>query len=382
MTGRTGQRQFGSIRKLPSGRYQARYRDRLGTEFTQMFERKADADAFLAETQTDLNRGSWRSPRDGRMLFSEFCERWLCTDLAKAATTRARDAAVIKAHLLPMLGGLTLAEITPQDVQAVVGAMSCTLAPKTVRTNAGVLRAILNAAVDTDRLYASPYRHPKLPPLVLREKPRLTMGEQKRLAAFMPDQYRIMVYLGGVLGLRFSEVVGLKVRDIGFLERPVMLRVDGPMPEVSGRHVKSDGKTLGSRKPVTVPQFLVEMLSEQLARRGATGPDQHVVEAPRGGPVHAANFRLRVWIPSVRAAGFEGLTFHGLRHSAAGVMRQVGASDQVVQERMRHTHRPTTTDLYNWVTSATDMAVVDALDSLYHGEDGTQMARRAHTEES
>jgi integrase len=99
------------------------------------------------------------------------------------------------------------------------------------------------------------------------------------------------------------------------------------------------------------------------------------VQAPRGGPVRAGNFRTRVWAPAVKAAGFPGLTFQGLRHSAAGLMRQAGASDQVVQHRLRHSHRATTTDIYGWTPDAMDALAIDAIERLWSDQDGTEMAR-------
>jgi integrase len=373
VTGKKGQRAFGSIRQLPSRRWQARYRDRLGQVQCQTFFTKADAGAYLAEMQTDLARGTWRDPGDGRMLLRDYCTEWLASDLAKAPTTKARDAVVMRAHILPTLGNLALAEITPRDVQRVVQRMSLSLSPKTVRTNAGVLQAVLNSAVREGRLYASPYRSPKMPQLVARERRRLTFEQQRRLAAAVGEEYGIMVFLAGVLGLRWSEVAGLRRKDINFFARPVALRAERPLVEVSGRHVASRGKTPGSRAVLTVPPFLADLLSWHLARVGRSDPDDLVVQAPRGGPLHAVNFRARVWAPAVEACGFEGLTFHDLRHSAAGVMGLAGASDQVVQHRMRHTHRPTTSDIYGWTPDAMDMVALEALEKLWHQEDRTNL---------
>lgn len=57
-------REFGSVRQLPSGRWQARYRApdgrRLTAPFT--FTTKRAAAAWLAETQTNIERGRWVSP--------------------------------------------------------------------------------------------------------------------------------------------------------------------------------------------------------------------------------------------------------------------------------------------------------------------------------
>ena len=56
--------QFGSIRKLPSGRYQVRY-FHLGrrTAADATFPTKSDARAFLSSVETDLKRGQLRRPR-------------------------------------------------------------------------------------------------------------------------------------------------------------------------------------------------------------------------------------------------------------------------------------------------------------------------------
>lgn len=69
MANRKGRRRrFGAVRKLPSGRYQARYPGPDGVmrpaPFT--FETTADADDWLAEKQTEIRRGDWRDRRPAR----------------------------------------------------------------------------------------------------------------------------------------------------------------------------------------------------------------------------------------------------------------------------------------------------------------------------
>ncbi|SHT51402.1 hypothetical protein [Mycobacteroides abscessus] len=57
-------RQFDSIRKLPSGRYQARYpapTDGASTPAPTTFTTKKAAAAYLADVQSDIERGRWKS---------------------------------------------------------------------------------------------------------------------------------------------------------------------------------------------------------------------------------------------------------------------------------------------------------------------------------
>ena len=77
MTRGKGRRSFGSVRRLPSGRWQARYRDVAGKSHTapETFATRPEATRFLAQVETDLARGEWTDPRAGRVLFAEWAVR-------------------------------------------------------------------------------------------------------------------------------------------------------------------------------------------------------------------------------------------------------------------------------------------------------------------
>ncbi|MTB88443.1 tyrosine-type recombinase/integrase [Aeromicrobium senzhongii] len=76
---RSSRRTFGAIRKLPSGRYQARYQGPDGRDHTAptTFARKDDADAWLATVRADMVRGSWRDPDAGSVTVATYFAEWL-----------------------------------------------------------------------------------------------------------------------------------------------------------------------------------------------------------------------------------------------------------------------------------------------------------------
>jgi integrase len=364
---------MGFIEKRGRDRYRARLRLPNGKERSRTFKRRADADRWLTLTEADLARGTWHDPRLGRRSFASWAEEYFRGAVHKRATTLARDQAVYRKHLGPAFGGQSLASMTPLDVRRFVEFISRSLAPATVRTVFGVLKAILNAAIDADLIAASPCRGVKLPADAPDERHRPTPAEIVRIADEVPEQYRPMVYLGGVLGLRWSEVAGLRVGRVDFLRRT--LTVTETVAEADGVVATADVKSRSSRRTLPLPPFVNAMLAKHVASSGRTDPKDRLFQAPEGGPLRATNFRNRVWKPAVRAAGLEGVRFHDLRHSAAGLMREVGAHEQAVQQRMGHgVGSRVTSEVYGWVTPASEQAVTEGLEALFSAARGLSAA--------
>ncbi len=368
-------RTFGSSRKLPSGQWQASYWHE-GRRFVApaTFRTKVDAGAWLSSIESGIRAGSWIDPRGGEISFAEWCDWYFEGATHKRATTMARDRTVTRVHLLPPLGSSSLIDITPVHIRRVVATMAASLAPTTVRTNYGVLRAILTAAVEADLLVRSPCRGIRMPPHQRREVRFLSPHEFERLADAMPLEYRPMVYVAGVLGLRWSEVAGLRVGRVDLAERTVA--VLETLAEVEGRVSFADVKSPASRRVISMPAFITSMLAKHLLRRGRPRSTELVFVGPDGGPFHAGNFRNRVWHPAVVKADLVGLTFHGLRHSAAGLLIALGAPDHVLQERMGHSSSRVTHDIYGHVLPIVDDAVTTELDRLFADPTRTGRTRK------
>lgn len=124
-------------------------------------------------------------------------------------------------------------------------------------------------------------------------------------------------------------------------------------------------KTKASRRTLAVPPFLVDLLAAHLAATGRTAPDALVFQSTEGGPLRATNWRRRVWAPATKAAGVEGLTFDGLRHTAVGFMIALGYQATVIQKRMGHASICTTMDVYGHLLPSADEAVADGLERLF-----------------
>lgn len=344
--------------------WRARYRDPSGREHARHFPRKVDAQRWLDSVTAEIVRGDYVDPRRGRTTFGAWCDEYLAGSHHKRPTTLARDVYVADHYLRPVLGSRHLASITPLDVKRLVDEMAEHLAPATVRTNYGVLRTILNAAVDGEIISRSPCRKVKLPSQSRSRIRFLTADELDRLAAATPIEYRPTIYLAGALGLRLSEVLGLRVGRIDADRQTV--EITETVAEVEGRPVFADVKSAASRRTLRMPPFLAEMVMEHIARGGKIETSEALVfEAPDGGPVRATNFRNRVFRPAVEKAGLDGVTFHSLRHSAAGLMIAVGAHIEAIKQRMGHSSIRVTSDVYGSLLPSVDDSVTDSLENLF-----------------
>ena len=310
-----------------------------------------------------MARGQWHDPRLGDLTFEEWVKRYLDVAGHKAATTRSRDETVLRVHLVPALGSRRLAGVTPLDVQQIVNEMAATLAPATVRTNYGVLRAVLNAAVDEGRIARSPCRRIALPRNGDTPRRALEPSELHRLASAMPSEYRSLVYVGGVLGLRWSEIAGLRVSRVNISGRT--LEVAEAIKYVSGRLV-IDGlvKSKAALRTLGLPDELAAILADHSEQHCLSDADAFVFSSPRGGPLNYQNFMLRIWKPAVTQAGLEGITAHDLRHSAATYLDAVGAPEQLIRRRLGHGSSDITRRVYVHVLDETDQRVTRALGEL------------------
>jgi integrase len=117
------------------------------------------------------------------------------------------------------------------------------------------------------------------------------------------------------------------------------------------------------RRTVGLPRVVVEELAAHL---GPVGPaDAHVFTAEKGGVLRTSNFRIKVWLPAVRAAGLAPLRPHDLRHPAVGLWIAAGANPKEVSVRAGHTSVSFTLDRYGHLFPGHDTELRDRLDAMH-----------------
>lgn len=335
-------------RKTTSGvRYDVRLRDPAGEPYKRTFRTKREAETFQARERADRSRGAWVDPRKADTTFGEVARYWLTANPGKRPSGLERDESVVRLHLLPVLEHRPVSAVTPRDVQMLVTAWSAEAAPRTVHRQYGVLRAVLNAAVNLDLIARSPCRGVNLPAVEHRDCHIVTADELFRLAEALGPDLAPMAYLAAVLGLRWGECAGLRVGRLDFL-RSTLTVAEQRTRGRAGAMVTGAPKSQAGRRTLSVPAPLMAALGEHLARRGLSGADAEaeVFVGALGKPLDYSGWLHRVWQPACTAAGLEGLRFHDLRHANATGMVAAGVDIKTAQVRLGHSDPRLTLAVY------------------------------------
>jgi integrase len=207
-----------------------------------------------------------------------------------------------------------------------------------------------------------------------RSKDSLAEYSQQLVADTRSDntigEYEAMVWLGAVLGLRWSEVAGLRIGSVNLLRRTVTVAPDGAVTrDGKGRPVVGDPKSAAGARTMAIPASLVDVLAEHHAARQLTASDldRLLFEAPRGGPLRYSNWLRRVWHPATLAAGCQGAGFHDLRRANATAMVARGIDVKTAQTRLGHSDPRITLAIYAQAVEESDRRAADMVGDAFLG---------------
>ena len=363
-----GRTPTGTIRKLPSGRWQVRYWTHDGFRATSpfTFRSKRDAHVWLSAAVVERANGLHSDLRAREITLADYASAWLAGRTGLAPRTREIYESQLRLHILPpledgtpALGRIPLAELTPIVVRAWHAALERTRGHSVAAKAYVRLRQIMRHAVDDDLVAKNPCRierggserHP--------EQRFLSIVQLYDVADAVPDRYRAMVLLAGLGGLRQGELAALRRVDVD-LHRAVVSVHRKRLRLSSGEVIENGPKSTAGRRSVAIPQPLVDELARHLDEFVGTGDDDYVFTTSGGDPVDRNNFRNRVWLPVTEQLGLGGLRFHDLRHTAGTLAAQTGATTKELMARLGHAS-PQAAMVYQHATSDRDRRIASGL---------------------
>jgi integrase len=275
-------------------------------------------------------------------------------DLAKPVQDSYES--MLKVHLESTFASRCLADLTRSTLKGYFADLAKRVEYPTLLKVRDVLSSILRAAVDGEFLVKNPLEGLKLPkdkrPKLA--KPVITPQQFSDLVALMPEPYATMVFVCVWAGLRTSELIGLRWRDV---------KADAIV--ISERYCRGDWscpKTDASVAPVAVEPEVIERLERLKTLTVKIRAGRAVREYPLvkhsgsadlvfqsvkdGKPMRDSNILRRFIKPAARQLDIDFCNWQTLRRSFATWLVQSGGDVKSVQG---HQRASTTLDHYSQI---------------------------------
>ncbi|MFJ1595583.1 tyrosine-type recombinase/integrase [Streptomyces sp. NPDC088261] len=320
-------RSFGRVRKLASGRYQARYLgpDGIDRPAPRTFPTKRDADNWLADRQSEIGKGEWQDPDAGAINFEVYALKWVA-ERGLSATTEELYRRLLRLHILPTFCAWDLDEINAPRVRSWrAERLATTGAPTTVAKSYRLVKAILETAVDDELIRRNPCRIKGAGKESPGERQIATVAQVDALADVLGPRWRLMVYLGAYGPMRPEEQAELRRKDVDLDAMTIRVRMAAP-ELTTGRRAIGDTKSDAGKRLVALPAFLRTDLRRHLDWYAEKGPDGLLFVGERGKPFRRSSLG-RKWRKARTAVGLsEDFRFYDLRHTGHTLTTRSGAT--------------------------------------------------------
>lgn len=356
-------------------RWQARYDDPNGKEVTSLWGTKVEAEREINKQEAAKDTGSWMDPKAGRVTVERFAlDTWLPAQSIKSRTELMYEG-VLARYLIPEWGPREIRSIKPSEAGAWQKLLitKYKLTGSTPNRVAGYIRGIFRLAVVDRVIPVSPFE--KIPALAADQKavqpPDVAEVRQLIAAAFAP-RWAAMIELTALTGLRSGEIRGLRLSQIDFLRRTML--VDQQLVHEKGKGMFFDELKTGSGlRTLPLSQRAVDVLAAYIQKNppSGNGPGAGLVfTMPASGLICIGTLDYAIKA-TCRYAKVQPRHWHELRHHYASVLIAGGENPKVVQKRMGHKDVMTTLRTYAHLFAEAEEQTRDVLDAAWALPDET-----------
>lgn len=368
-----------SVRKriLPSGKavWQLDYRDQAGKRRHKQFKTKKEAEAYETKARAEVAQGI-HTPDSVSVTVKEAAELWLqrCEQRRRERSTVAQYRGHVDGHIVPLIGGQKLSKLTAPLVETFAEQLieRCTraMARKVLVSFKSLMRdAQRRGLVAQNVALATKIDAPA------RDEEDLhfpTKEELKLMFEKVGPRWKPLLVTAALCGLRISELRGLTWSNVDFRAKTIIVSQRADRYQRIG-----SPKSAAGRREVPMSPMVVLVLKEwKLAC--PKGPAELVFPNDLGTMMHMTDALRRCWHPLMKECGLvigsgkaakPRYRFHDLRHVAASLLIEQGASPKRIQEFMGHSSINVTFDVYGklWKNPEADQALVTAAEREIFG---------------
>ena len=279
--------------------------------------------------------------------FDDLCDKYLIETESDRATTRTSRAPLIR-RLRDKFGKMRL-DVMLADVnkieQWITGLKHEVTKEDLAPSSKGAIRTMLHRLIECAMRWnavavqSNPIALIRVKGSSKRKKEIVTLTPEQYVALIadpkLPGHVRMIVILAMSLGLRVSEILGLRWSDIDFDRKTIAIR-----RSVVNRNIE-ETKTAASAQVLPLHDDLAEELKAW--KNGKEVIEGWVFGSPKTGvPYGRDSLRTEHLLPAGRRIGVFGLGFHSCRHTYRAMLRTLQTPLEVQKTLMRHASLATT----------------------------------------
>ena len=346
------------IKKQPNGKFRARIFSSGIQIASKVFDHKRDAEAWEQEQKRQLLVGQWIDPRAGTVPLGTVIADFLAEH--KGATnpkTWDTTESNLRLHVPERLKRLPIRTVSVGNLEsAYMTALKEPLARSTVNRVRNDLSIVFAWAARQEIITENTVTKSRVPAGGIRAKIAVAPFSEAELRVTLSaqaaanEQYAKITEFVSLTGLRWGELVALRVRDF----------VAEPMPSIVVSRSASDGydiKRTKSNRARRVP--LIDRAEEILIERlPGKGSNDLIFTSATGMRLNGGNFKRATRWESTAS----GHRFHDLRHTAATNWLQSGIDIKTVAQWLGHSNPTITLTVYaHYLGEASDLAALTML---------------------
>jgi len=320
------------------------------------FATKKEASQHEAEMRTKLLNPTYTPTLSlqSKQTVKEYLEEWVEShgNANLRPSTFASYRGHIKNHIVPYVGHVRLNQLTPAMLDSMFQKLfEKGLSQSTVRYAQRILSVSLEAARKYRYIETNPARDiiTKFGKGGKTPAPYTIEQMQQLMASVAGTEWEMMVVLGGLYGMRISEILGLRWRNVNLgvstfdvveqlpyklpkgIERLSEVEDEGgrlaPLKGKGKGDSEDGGRTLpmtAETRPYFERQMALQARQKALAKSsGSEYIDNDLVVAKANGIPLRRDITSNNWGQFIRRSEMPHLRFHDLRHSAATNMHQL-----------------------------------------------------------
>jgi len=349
-------------------------------------EKKAYKQAVQKEKELEEKIKLGFSP-DAKLLFYDYAEDCIKRRSKELKPGTVRSYEIMNENIKDQIGYLPLEKVTPGRLMALYDWLAepgrnkrngGTLSKKTIREYHMFISSVMGYAEKEGRIILNPCKKVD-PPKKERKKVEILQPEDvKRMLALLekePLKWRVYIHMLLVSGARRGEIAGLKWDKVDFFNNQIEicnnLLYDGkngvyettPKTEESNRFVKLPPETMELLKTWMKQCNLLKSTNKEI-----WNDTNFVFIQDNGNPIHPQS--VSRWFERFcERNDLPKISIHKLRHTAASILIDSGASISTVSRRLGHSQISTTLNIYTHQIKKRDEAAAENIGGMIYDKE-------------